>query len=55
MKRLYDYLKGTEWHHFRSLKAMKEFAKNENNDGTYYIACPSITFRYSRIQVLNLS
>lgn len=52
--RRYDYLKGTQFKSFTSYKKMKEFAKDENNNGVYYISCPDITFKYSREQILSL-
>lgn len=39
---------------FTSLKKMKIFAANENNNGTYYISYPNMTCKYSRLEFISL-
>lgn len=48
MKRRYVYLKGLEIRSFSNYQKMKEFAKDEKNNGKYYISCPNITFVHTR-------
>lgn len=51
--RRYTYIGNDGFKTFQSLKQMKEWARDESHDGTYYISAPNITFTKTRQQVLD--
>ena len=54
-KRRYTYVGNGTFKVFTSIKKMKIFAQEKENNGKYYISCHDITFTYSRDEILSIS
>lgn len=52
--RRYSYVGNGTFKVFTSIKKMKIFAQEKENNGKYYISCPNITFTYSRDEILSI-